>query len=125
MGCLLLAHVHHFVHLYVMCRRDPLTSRELRPEQISPNLALYRAIEEWIESCKQMLEKQAQQQQLQQQDQQAGKVGAQEQQDKGRRRSFSSRRGSIDTGTAPDAADQAAVRQQQQPAAPLGAGQQL
>eukprot|EP00775_Hariotina_reticulata_P003386 gene3386-3659_t len=33
-------------------RRDPLTSRELRPEQISPNLALYRAIDEWLQGCR-------------------------------------------------------------------------
>lgn len=31
-------------------RRDPLTGRELRPDQIGPNLNLYSAIQEWIDS---------------------------------------------------------------------------
>ncbi|KAF6258058.1 hypothetical protein COO60DRAFT_1460844 [Scenedesmus sp. NREL 46B-D3] len=38
-------------------KRDPITSRHPRPRQVSPNLALYRAIHERTESCKQMLEK--------------------------------------------------------------------
>eukprot|EP00878_Enallax_costatus_P013032 GHUV01013617.1.p1 GENE.GHUV01013617.1~~GHUV01013617.1.p1 ORF type:complete len:294 (+),score=91.23 GHUV01013617.1:897-1778(+) len=38
-------------------KRDPLTGRELRPDQVSPNLALYRAIEEWVHSSKEQLKK--------------------------------------------------------------------
>jgi hypothetical protein len=99
-----------------------LTSRDLRPDQVSPNLALYRAIEEWIESCKQMLDKQQQQQQ-----QGSGKAAAQDkdkererEKDKARRRSIggrrcsTDRRSSTDTACVPEAVDQAGRPQQQQ-----------
>uniref|UniRef100_A0A383VPS3 U-box domain-containing protein n=1 Tax=Tetradesmus obliquus TaxID=3088 RepID=A0A383VPS3_TETOB len=106
-------------------KRDPLTSRELRPEQVSPNLALYRAIEEWIESCKALLDKQQQQQQG------VAKAGVQDKErdkekERGRRRSIggrrcsSDRRSSTDTACLPETAvDQAGRPQQpqQQPAA--------
>ncbi|KAF8062902.1 PUB35 [Scenedesmus sp. PABB004] len=37
-------------------RRDPLTGRPLAPEQVSPNLALWRAIEEWLDARRRGLE---------------------------------------------------------------------